>query len=93
MDYKDTIINIEDMNWGEVKFKILKDGINDLNICIPFTEILEAQAKNSFLLGIKAVLDFATENGDKPDQAKIMLDQLINWGFNVTQKGEESNEV
>lgn len=83
MDYKDTIIKVEDMNWGGLKTRKRKDGRNDLIIHIPFTEILEKQAQVSFLFGVQSVLAFSKENGDKPDFDKLMTDQLINWGFKL----------
>jgi hypothetical protein len=83
MNYKDTIIQVEDMKWNMPKLKKHKDGRNDLIIKIPFTEILEEQAKVSFILGIKSLLQFSKENGGKPDFDKLMIDQLIEWGFEL----------
>lgn len=86
MNYKDTIIKVENMSWTMPKFKKHKDGRNDLILTIPFTEILEQQAYVSFQGGVHALLKFTQEFGRQIDFGILLNAQLKVWGFGIEKK-------
>jgi S-methylmethionine-dependent homocysteine/selenocysteine methylase len=93
MNWKDTLIKSEDITWKNPKIKNLKDGRIDFILTIPLTNIVEMQARLSFLKAIREYHFFMIDNAKLPlEEFNTKLkEKLVEWGFNVNE--EVSNDA
>jgi len=50
--YRDSLLRNKDLRWKVPKWTVKEDGKLDLNIHIPLSDILDRQARQSFLYGV-----------------------------------------
>lgn len=89
MNYKDTILKFKNIQWQPAKIKQSRDGKIDVNIHVPITDLIEMQAKQSFLMGIKEYERFivTVPNDATVEQANEFISlQYKAWGFDVSVK-------
>ena len=86
MNWRDTLIKNKDIQWKHPKIKYIEDGKVDMILTIPFTNILEQQAKLSFLKAINDYHHFVVDlltSGDTLDNINYKLKtKLQEYGFN-----------
>jgi hypothetical protein len=87
MNYKDTIL--KEIKWHNTSTIQSDDGKMDLNLRIPLTDIMDAQAKNSFAKGVQEGAQFILDElakGDKNWKPKVLKQALTQkmkeWGIN-----------
>ena len=83
MKYQDTILTDEQIQFRPLPVKRIEDGKVDIVVTIPLTNLLEAQAKASFFVGITECFKwFMRSFGDNkiPTEEDVKL-QLAEWGL------------
>jgi hypothetical protein len=73
MKYKDTIL--KEIKWHNTSTVQTDDGKMDLTLHIPLTDIMDAQAKNSFAKGVQEGAQFILDElakGDKNWKPEVM---------------------
>ncbi len=86
MNYKDTIL--KEIKWHNTSTVQSDDGKLDLILRIPLTDILDAQAKNSFAKGVQEGAQFILDEFAKGDKnwkptilKKALSSKMKQWGI------------
>ena len=86
MKWQETVLQDKDFAEMEVKTTLIEDGKSDFIIKFPMTEILERQAKRSFLAGINEYHALIMSLHSDPDEARQALDtKMLEWGVSFKE--------
>ena len=89
MHWKETLIENERIQWKRLPIKHIADGKLDIQISIPLTKLLEAQAKEAFTGGMLTMLQFQTQK--QTENSKIEIADLAKL-FNDCGLPEAANQ-
>lgn len=82
MNYKDTLIDFSKVEWKPPTMELVDDGKIDLTIKVPVTDLVNSQAKRTWVLALKEYERFIKTLVDKPDEANAQIEkQYKEWGL------------